>query len=46
MSVNPKRYIGIDWYSNISFYLLNRYGLLYKIDFLTHNQLHFAKIKN
>ena len=32
--VNPKQYIGIDRYRNLSFHWSNRYSLWYKIDSL------------
>ena len=35
--VNPKWYIDIDCYRNISFYWLNLYSLQYEIDFLDHS---------
>ena len=46
ITVNPKRYTGIDRYRNISFHLSNWYSLRYEIDSLdfkfktkTKNQL-------
>ena len=37
IAVNPKWYIDIDRYRNISFYWLNLYSLQYEIDFLDHS---------
>ena len=34
IAVNPKWYIGINWYQNISFQQSNRYNLRHKIDSL------------
>ena len=40
ITVNPKRYTGLDRYRNISFYWSNRYNLRYEIDSLELTSLY------